>query len=131
MPTKKRSSKLSTREKALLIARVAFQKKPLDPLLLDVGGSCSFADFFLILSGSSTRQTQALAGHLEETLNKLGIRPRGLEGVESGHWILMDYGEVIVHIFYEPVRGFYDLEGLWIEAPRLPLPSDDSKAKVS
>ena len=131
MPTKKRPSKLSDPEKALLIARVALQKKPLEPLLLDVGESCSFADFFLILSGSSTRQTQALAGHLKETLSKLGIRPRGMEGVEAGQWILMDYGEIIVHIFYEPVRGFYDLEGLWIEAPRLPIPSEDSKVKVS
>ncbi len=131
MPTKKRPSKLSTKEKALLIARVVLQKNPLDLHLLDVGGSCSFADFFLILSGSSTRQTQALAGHLKETMSKLGIHPRGLEGVEAGHWILMDYGEIIVHIFYEPVRGFYDLEGLWIEAPRLPLPSEESKVKVS
>jgi ribosome-associated protein len=131
MPTKKRPSKPSDPEKALLIARVALQKKPLDPQLLDVGGSCSFADFFLILSGSSTRQTQALAAHLKETLSKLGIHPRGLEGVEAGHWILMDYGEIIVHIFYEPVREFYDLEGLWIEAPRLPIPSEDSKVKVS
>ena len=126
----KRPLKLSIREKALLIARAALQKKPLDPLLLDVGKSCSFADFFLILSGSSTRQTQALAGHLEETLGKLGIRPRGVEGMDPGQWILMDYNEVIVHIFYESVRGFYDLEGLWVEAPRLPIPADDSRGKL-
>lgn len=131
MAPKKRPSKLSDPEKALLIARVALQKKPLDPLLLDVGKSCSFADFFLILSGSSTRQTQALAGHLQETLGKLGIRPRGVEGIDPGQWILMDYNEVIVHIFYEPVRGFYDLEGLWIEAPRLPIVPEDSQDKVS
>jgi ribosome-associated protein len=130
MPTKG-SANTSSRQKALLIAKVALQKKPLDPLLLDIGRSCSFADFFLILSGSSTRQTQALASHLEETLSKLGIRPHGMEGLEAGHWILMDYGEIIVHIFYEPVREFYDLEGLWIEAPRLPIPSEDSKVKVS
>ena len=131
MPTKKRPSKLSDPEKALLIARVALQKKPLDPLLFDVGGSCSFADFFLILSGTSTRQTQALSGHLEETLRKQGIRLRGIEGVETGQWILMDYDEVIVHIFFESIRGFYDLEGLWIEAPRLPIPSEDSLPEVS
>ena len=51
--------------------------------------------------------------------------------MEAGQWILMDYGEIIVQIFYEPVRGFYDLEGLWIEAPRIPIPSEDSKVKVS
>lgn len=130
MSPKKRPSKLSDPEKALLIARVALQKKPLAPLLLDVGKSCSFADFFLILSGSSTRQTQALSAHLQETLGKQGIRPRGVEGIDPGHWILMDYNEVIVHIFYEPVREFYDLEGLWIDAPRLPISPDDSPDKV-
>ncbi|OGP51141.1 MAG: ribosome silencing factor [Deltaproteobacteria bacterium RBG_13_43_22] len=127
----KRSPKWSAQEKALLMARAALQKKPRDPVLLEVGESCSFADFFLILSGTSTRQTQALAGHLEETLRKQGIRPRGIEGMETGHWILMDYDEVIVHIFYESVREFYDLEGLWIEARHLPLFSDDSLPEVS
>ena len=127
----KRQPKLSPQEKALLLARVALQKKPRDPLLLDVSNSCSFADFFLILSGTSTRQTQALSGHLEETLRKQGIRLRGIEGVETGQWILMDYDEVIVHIFFESVRGFYDLEGLWMESPRLPITSNDFHPEVS
>jgi ribosome-associated protein len=115
----------------LLIARVALQKKPRDPLLLEVKESCSFADFFLILSGTSTRQTQALSGHLEETLRKQGIRLRGIEGVETGQWILMDYDEVIVHIFFESIRGFYDLEGLWLESPRLPIPLNEFHHEVS
>jgi ribosome-associated protein len=127
----KRQPKLSPQEKALLLARVALQKKPRDPLLLDISNSCSFADFFLILSGTSTRQTQALSGHLEETLRKQGIRLRGIEGVETGQWILMDYDEVIVHIFFESVRGFYDLEGLWMESRRLPIPSNDFPPEVS
>ena len=126
MSPKKHPQTLSSREKALLIARVALQKKPLAPLLLDVGETCSFADYFLILSGTSTRQTQALAAHLDETLGKSGIQPRGIEGMDPGLWILLDYNEVIVHIFYESVREFYDLEGLWIEAPRLPLSSDET-----
>jgi ribosome-associated protein len=127
----KRQPKLSPQEKALLLARVALQRKPRDPLLLDVGNHCSFADFFLILSGTSTRQTQALAGHLEETLRKQGIRLRGIEGVETGQWILMDYDEVIVHIFFESVREFYDLEGLWMESPRLPISLNDFNSEVS
>ena len=106
------------------MAQVALQRKPLDPLLLEVSQNCSYADYFLILTGSSSRQTQALASHLDETLGKMGIRSRGIEGMETGHWILMDYNEVIVHIFYEPVRGFYDLEGLWGDAPQLPLSVD-------
>ena len=127
----KRAKKLSALEKARLMSRVALQRKPRDPLLLDVRKSCSFADFFLILSGTSTRQTQALAGHLEETLSKQGIRLRGKEGMETGQWILMDYDEVIVHIFFESAREFYDLEGLWMEAPRLPILLNDSLTEVS
>jgi len=87
-----------------------------------VEGLCSFAEYFLILSGNSTRQTQALAGHLRKALGKKGIRPLGVEGEEPGQWILMDYDEVIVHIFLDTVREFYDVEGLWIDAPRVELP---------
>ena len=121
---------MSAQEKALLLARVALQKKPRDPLLIDVSKSCSFTDFFLILSGTSTRQTQALSSHLEETLNKQGIRLRRIEGVETGQWILMDYDEVVIHIFFESIRGFYDLEGLWMESPRLPIPQSVSLSEV-
>jgi ribosome-associated protein len=121
----KRSAKLSSQEKALLLAQVALQRKPRDPLLIDVRKSCSFADYFLILSGTSIRQTQALSSHLEEALKKRGIALRGIEGLESGQWILMDFDEVIVHIFFESVREFYDLEGLWMEAPRVPISSVD------
>ncbi|MBA4394337.1 MAG: ribosome silencing factor [Desulfobacca sp.] len=130
MPPKRRK-KLSGQEKAQLMARVALQKKPLDPLLLDVGKNCSFADYFLILSGTSTRQAQALADHIQEALGQIGIRPLGREDGETGHWILMDYGDVIVHIFYESAREFYDLEGLWLEAPRLPITSDGAEGQVS
>jgi ribosome-associated protein len=127
----KKSHQVSDQEKALLMARIAMQKKPQDPVLLDVESSSSFTHFFLILSGTSTRQTQALASHLQETLGKMGIRPQGIEGQETGQWILMDYDEVVVHIFYESIRGFYDLEGLWIEAPRIPLPEEALQGKES
>jgi ribosome-associated protein len=125
----KRPRKLTGQDKALLMAKVALQKKPLDPLLLDVGKMCSFTDYFLILSGTSTRQAQALADHIEGSLAKLGIRPRGREDGDAGHWILMDYGDVIVHIFYESAREFYDLEGLWLEAPRLSITPVETKTK--
>jgi ribosome-associated protein len=128
MPPKK-SHQVSEREKALLMAGIALQKKPQNPILLDVESTSSFTHFFLILSGTSTRQTQALAGHLQETLGKMGIRPRGIEGQEAGQWILMDYDEVVVHIFYESVREFYDLEGLWMEAPKISLPEEVHQGK--
>ena len=122
METKKKPrNSLTAREKAMVIAQTALQKKPVNPIALQVEGLCSFADYFLILSGNSTRQTQALAGHLRTALGKKGIRPLGVEGEETGQWILMDYDEVIVHIFLDTVRDFYDVEGLWIDAPRLDL----------
>jgi ribosome-associated protein len=125
METKKKPrSNLSSREKALIIVQAALQKKPVNPIALQVEGLCSFTEYFLIMSGTSTRQTQALAGHLRTALGKKGIRPLGVEGEEPGHWILMDYDEVIVHIFLETIRDFYDVEGLWIDAPQVDLPTE-------
>jgi ribosome-associated protein len=126
MENKKKSPRISGRDKALLIAQTALQKKPLAPVLLQVEGLCSFTDYFLILSGTSTRQTQALAEHIRTSLAKQGIRPLGMEGEETGQWILIDYDEVVVHIFLEAVRGFYDIEGLWLEAVPVPLAEEKS-----
>lgn len=118
----KRKRPFTAREKALAAARALLKRKPKDPLLLDVRKHCTYTDFILIVSGTSVRQTQTLAEFLEETLDRQGIRLRAMEGKEGGRWILMDYDDLIVHIFFEESRVFYDLEGLWLEAPRLPLP---------
>jgi len=79
----------------------------------------SFADSFIICSGRSHRQVAAIAEFVEGKLKGLGIRALGVEGIKEGHWVLMDYGDVIIHIFYEPIRTFYDLEGLWADAKRI------------
>ena len=79
----------------------------------------SIADFFLIASGHSSRQVQAISRHVSERMREEGFKPYGVEGVQEGHWVLMDYGDVVIHLFYQPVREIYDLEGLWIEAPRI------------
>ena len=110
---------MSTRDKALLCAREASRYKALDLVLLDVTGLTSFTDFFLICSGKSSRQVQGLADNLEASLAALGIKPLGVEGRNEGHWVLMDYADVVIHIFYEPVRTFYDLESLWSDATRV------------
>lgn len=94
------------------------EKKALDIVVLDVREMSSFADYFIICSGSSHRQVTALAGHLEESLKQHGVRPLGVEGLQEARWVLLDCNDVIIHIFYEPWREFYDLEGLWLEAPR-------------
>jgi len=95
--------------------------KALDVVALDVQGLASFADAFIICSGRSHRQVSAIAEHVVLHLKQNGIKPLGIEGLKEGHWVLMDYGDVIIHVFYEPVRIFYDLEGLWSDAKRIEL----------
>jgi ribosome-associated protein len=112
----------TSKEKAFLCARALLERKAIDPVILEVANLSSFTDYFLICSGNSDRQVQAIASHIEEKMSKQGIRPLGLEGKREGRWILLDYGDVIVHVFYQPAREFYDLERLWSEAPRVELP---------
>jgi ribosome-associated protein len=99
--------------------------KGLDPVLLEVSKFCSFADFFLICSGGSRRHVLALAQHVEETLAKAGVKPLGVEGLDEGQWVLMDYNIMVIHIFLEPLREFYNLEDLWSEAPRIQIDSEN------
>ncbi len=109
-------------EKALLISRFALDKKAYDLVLLEVSEVTFIADYFIICSGRSDRQVQSIAQGIEEYLGKEGITPFSVEGQTRGQWVLMDFSDVIVHIFYQPVREFYDLEGLWSHAPRVNLP---------
>jgi ribosome-associated protein len=111
-----------SKTKSLLCLEAAIEKKAQDPVLLELKGISSFTDYFLLCSGRSDRQVQAIAQAIEQALKKKGIRPLGQEGTAGGRWILMDYGDVVIHIFLEPIRKFYDLEGLWIDAPRIDLP---------
>ncbi len=93
--------------------------KALDVVVLDVRGISSFADTFIICSGRSHRQVTAIAEFVQRELKSKGLHPLGIEGLREGHWVLMDYGDVIIHVFYEPIRTFYDLEGLWADAKRI------------
>ncbi|HDZ90600.1 MAG TPA: ribosome silencing factor [Deltaproteobacteria bacterium] len=110
---------METIDKARLCLKTILERKALDPVLLHVAGLTTVADYFLITSGTSTRQVQAIARHLQETLREAGFRPFGTEGEQEGHWVLMDYGDLVIHIFFQPLRELYDLEGLWIEAPKV------------
>jgi ribosome-associated protein len=94
-------------------------KKAIDMVVLDVRGLTSVSDIFIICSGRSNRQVSAIAEYIQVTLKKHAIKPLSVEGEKKGHWVLLDYGHVIIHVFYEPVRAFYDLEGLWIDAKRI------------
>jgi ribosome-associated protein len=115
-------SEISSQERALLLSRFALEKKAYDLVLMEVREVSSIADYFIVCSGRSDRQVQSIAQGIEENLGKAGIRPLSVEGTSHGHWILMDFSDVIVHIFYQPAREFYDLEGLWAHAPRVELP---------
>jgi ribosome-associated protein len=112
---------LDSKEKALWCARLALDKKAADLVLLDVQQQSSFTSYFIICSGTSDRQVQAIAAHLEASCKQAGMRPLGVEGVREGRWVLLDYADVVIHIFHEPVREFYDLERLWTEAQRIPV----------
>jgi ribosome-associated protein len=99
--------------------KAALGKKALNLVALDVRGLSSITDAFLICSGKSNRQVTAIADHIKIDLKKQGIKPLSVEGLKEGHWVVMDYGEVIIHVFYEPIRIFYDIEGLWADARRI------------
>jgi len=88
-------------------------------VVLNVQDLTSFADAFIICSGKSNRQVTAIAEHVQIELKKQGKHPIHVEGKKEGHWVLMDYGDIIIHIFFDSVRQFYDLEGLWVDAERI------------
>jgi ribosome-associated protein len=115
------------RERALHLCGYALEKKASDLILLDVGELTSIAEYFVICSGRSDRQVQSIAQGIEEGAAHEGFRPFAVDGTGRGHWVLMDFSDVVIHIFYEPVRKFYDLDGLWDHAPRVRLPEAYSK----
>jgi ribosome-associated protein len=106
-----------------LYIKAILSKKAINVVALDVAEMTSYADVFIICSGRSNRQVNAIAESIKTELKKHKIIPLSVEGTKDGHWVLLDYGHVIIHVFYEPVREFYDLEGLWVDAQRIMTPS--------
>ena len=86
--------------------------------MLDVRGLTSYADYFVVMTADSDRQASAIADHVEHTMKEQGVTKVGVEGYETGRWILVDYGDVVAHVMNRDSRGFYDLEGLWADAPK-------------
>lgn len=117
-PSSDQVASVGPKEKAEILLRAALAKKGFNPVLIRLAGLTPLADYFLILSGRSARHVKAVAEFILEESRPLKIRPLSSEGIAQGNWALLDYGDVIVHVFQEPVREFYDLEGLWAEAPR-------------
>lgn len=111
----------SSKERALQILAAAFTKNALQPALLHVTELCSFTDYLLVLSARSVRQVEAISEAVQKEMKGMNVDALGVEGQRGSEWVLADYGDVVVHIFYHPLRERYNLEGLWSEAPRVEL----------
>lgn len=112
---------LTPRERAIECARLALDKKALDVKILEIGRLSSIADYLVLASGRSDRQAQAIADSVKKGLKKYG-KTLDVEGLKEGNWIVIDYGDVLVHIFQEEIRRYYDLDGLWSAAPQEEIP---------
>jgi ribosome-associated protein len=120
---------LQSQERAQKCATLILDKKAFNVRILDVRKISSLTDFIVIASGSSDRQVKAAAESVHLGLkNEYGTLPIGIEGLNEGRWVLIDYGDVMVHVFHEPVRHFYDLDGLWCDAEELKVLLDEPKA---
>lgn len=112
---------------ALQIARLARGKKALKVMVLDMRKVCNFCEYFVIASGSSLRQVNAIAEHIEQEMKKEGERSLStVPANDASGWIVLDYSSIVVHIFHAPLREFYDLEHLWSDAARVRVPAGTS-----
>ncbi len=120
MPT---NSTLTSRERAIKCAAQALDKKALDVRILEIGRLSSIADFLVLASGRSDKQVQAIADSVKQGMKKFG-KALDIEGMSEGKWVVIDYGDVIVHIFQEEQRRYYDLDELWSAAPAVAIPEE-------
>jgi ribosome-associated protein len=118
-------------ERVLQALHAASEKKAIDLVVLDLQDIASFTDYFVITSGANERQVQAIADGVSDTLKKVGSPAARVEGYKAAEWILLDYGDFIVHVFEQKARSFYDLERLWRESKRVELPAELNAKKVS
>ncbi len=108
------------RELALKVAEAGLDKKASHIEIIDVRDKVDYTDYVVVMSGRSDRQVSAIARGIEEDLKlKYGARCSGVEGLPQGNWVLLDFGDVVVHIFHQDTRGYYDIEGLWLDADRV------------
>ncbi|MGD0234529.1 MAG: ribosome silencing factor [Syntrophorhabdales bacterium] len=105
-------------EKALIIGKLADEKKAKEVLILNLADLTDIADFFVLASGTSERHVRTVAESVQTGMKEKGMQPLSAEGYDEGRWVILDYGDVIFHMFLEPLRELYDLESLWIEAAR-------------
>ena len=114
-----------SREVAILIAVAGIEKKASGLEVIDVAGRVDYADFLVLMSGRSDRHVTALASAIEEALRKRNKRALAVEGLPHANWVLMDFGDVVVHVFQDDARSAYDIDALWMDARRVPVPLTD------
>jgi ribosome-associated protein len=108
--------------KTLAVVEAALEKKAYDLRVVRIEHLSSIADYFVIATGRSDVQVQAIARGIEERMDREGEHARAVEGVQRGHWIVLDYNDVVIHVFFEPARDFYRLDSNWSDTQEVPLP---------
>ncbi|MBI3556479.1 MAG: ribosome silencing factor [Deltaproteobacteria bacterium] len=121
---KNTQASLPSTELVLTCARAAIDKKANHSLIYEVGKLGAFTDYFLITSGASDRQVRAIADAIHRLGREKGMGHPKMEGFDEGRWVLIDFGSVVIHVFHDDIREFYDLESLWTDAPRLGIPAE-------
>jgi ribosome-associated protein len=119
---KKRATKIKSnpiQDVALAIAQAALDRKAVSVEIIDVTGKVDYADYVVVMSATSDRHANAIAKNVDAEMARKGIHAHSIEGLPQGAWVLMDFGDVIVHIFHQDTRGYYDLESLWFDAARV------------
>lgn len=127
--TSQKANADEARDLALVVATAALDKKALAVEILDVVGKIDYADFLVLMTGRSNRHVDALAQAIDEACAKKRKHALSVEGLPAAAWVLIDFGDVVVHIFQEQARGLYDIEGLWLDARRLPVPGASNNGR--
>lgn len=128
IPTGVSTASDEARELAILVATAAIEKKASGLEVIDVAGRVDYADFLVLMSGRSDRHVAALSAAIEEALRKRNKRALAVEGLPHANWVLMDFGDVVVHVFQDDARAAYDIDGLWMDARRVPVPLDEPRS---
>ena len=115
---------MDAQKTAITAAEAALSKKAIDIEIIDVSTKVDYAQYLVLCSARVERQVRAIADEIEIRLKKKKVRPLGTEGMQSGSWVLMDYGDVVIHVFHEDAREYYDLDSLWMDAERLSIPPE-------
>jgi ribosome-associated protein len=121
---------VEAKEKAIICGRYADDKKAKDVDIIELIGLTDIADYFVLASGTSDRHVRTIAENIEQGLKQEGIRPFSVEGYDAGRWVIIDYQNVVVHVFLESLRELYDIESLWLEAKRYRLEKENQISEV-